>query len=191
MIGEPADVESRLMARARSAYELGRFRGALLQAVLLAVLTAMLGSWLVDARAWAWAPFTLVLWCAIHWLGGALLTGARYGLLAGGLTSLLPLSLLRPCCRLGGADMAATCTMPEMCVIAGALIAMPITSLAMRRCDARRHEAVLGVGLGVLALVAVKCSALFAGEALGLLGGMALGIVATAAIDHAPRWRAQ
>jgi len=188
---EHKPMDAALMARARLAYELGRLRAALLRAALLAAAAAAVGSWLVDTRAWLWAPFTFVVWTLLGWRGGALLTGATYGLAAGAVTCLLPLSLLRPCCRAGMVDMAATCTMPGMCVMAGALVAVPLAALVMRRCGTRPREAAAGMALGVLSIATVKCSALFLGEALGLLGGVALGIAATAVLDYVPRLRAR
>lgn len=184
------DLESAFMERTRRAYELGRLRAALPRGALLALCVAVFARWVVAGSAWAWTLLTFALWSALWWRGGALLTGARHGLAAGALTSLMPLSLLRPCCRAGAVDMAATCTMPEICILAGALVGVPLSALALRRAPARPFEAAAGVLLGVLCVAVVKCSALFAGEALGLLGGVALGITASAAIHGAPRLRA-
>lgn len=186
MTTKTSDLDTRFVARARVAYELGRLRGALLRGALLAVSVAAAGRWLVDGASWAWAPFTLALWSAIWWRGGPLLAGARYGLAAGGLTYLMPLSLLRPCCRAGVVDMAASCTMPEMCVMAGAVVSVPLSALVMRRCATQPLEGAFGMVLGVLCVAAVKCSALFVGEALGLLGGVALAIAVTTALNFAP-----
>ena len=186
MIPENSDLNPRFMARARLAYELGRMRGALLRGALLAVAVAAAGRWLIEGGGWVWAPFTFALWAGLWWRGGPVLTGARYGLAAGALTYLMPLSLLRPCCRAGMVDMSATCTMPAMCVLAGAVVGVPLSALVMRRCAARPVEAAVGMILGVLCVAAVKCSALFLGEALGLLGGVALGIATTAALNFGP-----
>lgn len=187
MTTEHSDLDPRFMARVRLAYELGRMRGALLRGALLALAVAAAGRWLIDGGSWVWAPFAFALWAALWWRGGPALIGARYGLAAGALTYLLPLSLLRPCCRTGLVDMSATCTMPEMCVLAGAVVGVPLSALVMRRCTARPVEAAVGMILGVLCVAAVKCSALFLGEALGLLGGVALGIATTAALHFGPR----
>ena len=43
----------------------------------------------------------------------------------------------------------------------------------------RSAQTAFGMMLGMLSLATVKCSALFVGESLGLLSGLALGIVAT------------
>lgn len=170
-----------LMKRARNAYELGRVRVGGQYAALLTLCVAGLGSWLVDARAFLWAPLTFVLWTVLWWRGGVLLRFGRYGLAAGAATFLLPLSLLRPCCR-PGMD-GPVCTMPEMCVLAGALVGLPLAVLALRKARDRPHEAALGMGLGVLSLATVKCGALFIGEALGLLAGLALGIAAASVVS--------
>lgn len=190
MTHQPHESESQLMARARRAYELGRLRGALLRALLVAVGVAAAARWLVDEFAWVWAPLTFALWAAIWWRGGEMLIGARYGVAAGAITYLMPLSLLRPCCRAGVVDMSATCTMPELCVLAGAAIGVPLATLVMRRCAAHPVAGATGMALGALSVAAAKCGALFAGEALGLLAGVALGITASAALNYAPRLRA-
>lgn len=178
-----ANHEPALMARARRAYELGRLRGALLRAALLALVSAAAGSVLVSSQAWAWAPLTFVLWTFAWWYGGGLLSSARYGLAAGAFTFLFPMSWLRPCCAAG--QSMATCTMPEMCVLAGALVSLPFLSLGMRKGGPRRLETAVGLALGVLSLATLKCSALFAGEALGLLAGLGLGLAAASAV-HTP-----
>jgi hypothetical protein len=174
--------EQMLLKRARAAYERGRMQHGLLRAALLALSVAALGSWLVDARAFWWAPVTFVIWAAVWWRGGVLLASAHYGLAAGAITFLLPLSLLRPCCR-PGMMQGPVCTMPEMCVLAGALVGLPLAAQVLRRSAGRPLEAALGMALGVISLATVKCSALFMGEALGLLGGLVLGIAAASAVN--------
>jgi hypothetical protein len=168
-----------LMRRARRAYELGRIKSGSLRAALLTMFVTGLGSLLVDAHAWAWAPLTFVLWTLLWWRGGVLLASAHFGLAAGAITFLLPMSLLRPCCR-PGMD-GPVCTMPEMCVLAGALVGLPIALLGLRAAHGRSQEAALGMGIGVISLATVKCSALFIGEAVGLLGGLTLAIAAASA----------
>jgi hypothetical protein len=174
-------VDHVLMKRARAAYELGRVKIGALRAAWLTLCVAGLGTFLIDARAGFWAPLTFALWTALWWRGGALLRSGYYGLAAGALTFLLPLSLLRPCCRAG--MEGPVCTMPEMCVLAGALVGLPLAVVGLRRARGRLLEAALGMGLGVISLATVKCHALFVGEALGLLGGLALGIAAASAVS--------
>jgi hypothetical protein len=164
------------MARARTAYELGRARGALLRGALLALSTALVGSTVISPRAVLWAPATFAIWAFVWWRGGVLLSAGYYGLLAGASTFLFPMSLLRPCCRPDAAGSMPVCTMPEMCVLAGALIGLPVAAWLLRRHALRPVEAASGMALGVLSLATLKCSALFLGEALGLLAGIALAI---------------
>jgi hypothetical protein len=175
------DIDDQLfMVRARRAYEWGRLRGGAWRAALLAAATALAGTSLVDRDAWLLAPCTFLLWLAAWWRGGALLKAAQYGLGAGLITVLLPVSLLRPCCRAVVNGTTPVCTMPEMCVFIGALLGLPLASLVLRHDHGRRLEAAAGMTMGVLSLAAVKCSVLFAGETLGLLAGLAIGFVAAA-----------
>jgi hypothetical protein len=180
------DKQEELRKRARAAYEWGRLKVGGLRAALLALLVAVLGARLVGAEAWRWAPLTFVVWTLLWWRGSVLLRSGRYGFAAGLITFLLPLSILRPCCRPG--MEGPVCTMPAMCVLAGALVGLPIASFVLRRAHRRPFEAALGMGLGVVSLVTLKCGALFIGEAVGLLGGLGLGIVAASAFNVlAPR----
>jgi hypothetical protein len=172
-----------LLRRARRAYELGRVKQALLRAGLLSAAVACLGTWLVDVRAWTFAPITFAIWAGVWWYGGVLLSSAHYGIAAGALTFLLPLSWLRPCCHPGAMMQGPVCTMPEMCVLAGALVGLPLAALVLRRSEGRTWEAALGMALGVLSLASVKCSLLFMGEALGLFAGLALGIATASAFE--------
>jgi hypothetical protein len=183
---ENDDVQTgELLARARRAYELGRLQAAAWAALLLATGGALLGTLLVGPRAAAWAPLMFVLWLVFGWRGGALLRGARYGLVAGALTFVLPLWLLRPCCRWGSGGMTTVCTMPEMCVVLGALVGLPLSAWVLSRREAHKLELSAGMWLGVVSVAAFKCSALFYGEALGLLGGLALGMLAASALGSA------
>lgn len=182
MMSESNQSALALLPRARRAYELGRVQAGLLRGSLLATSTALLGTLLVDRRAFFCAPLTLALWTLVYWRGGVLQAAARYGLLAGAITSLFPMSLLRPCCRPGLDGSLPTCTMPEMCVLAGALVGLPLAAWVLRKHAQRSLEAASGMALGVLSLATLKCSALFLGEALGLLGGIALAIGAATAL---------
>jgi hypothetical protein len=177
------------MRRARRAYELGRLRAALFAALCLSTALALLGTLLVGPRAAVWAPLTFVLWTWLAWRGGPLLRGARFGVAAGALTFVLPLSVLRPCCRWEGMSMAS-CTMPEMCVALGAIVGLPMSAWALSRRESRPVEVGIGMWLGVVSAASFKCSALFAGEALGLLGGVALGMLAAGAMGAVTRHRA-
>lgn len=177
-----------LKLRARRAYERGRLRAALFASLCLTTALALLGVMLVGPRAAVWAPLTFVLWTWLGWRGGPLLRGARYGVAAGALTFVLPLSVLRPCCRWSGMTMAS-CTMPEMCVALGAIVGLPMSAWALSRRESRPVEVGVGMWLGVVSAASFKCSALFAGEALGLLGGVALGMLAAGAMGAVNRQR--
>jgi hypothetical protein len=179
------DIDAALLRRARSAYELGRIKLGSLRAALLTLAVAGVGSWLFGSHAWRWAPLTFAAWTLSWWRGGVLLRSSHYGLAAGAIAFLLPMSVLRPCCRPG--MQGPVCTMPEMCVLAGMLVGLPLAVLGLRQAEERPYEAALGMALGVLSLVAMKCAALFVGEALGLLGGITLGIAAASAVTALTR----
>lgn len=171
-------------ARARRTYEAGRLRSAAWRAASVAAVVAAAGWAWIGPHTLAWVSLTFVLWLATWWWGGAPLRGARYGLTAGAVTFLLPLSLLRPCCRPGVA-MTPTgdcCTMPGMCVLIGSLVGLSLAWFVPRGRGARRAETAAGMALGVASIAAIKCSALFLGEALGLLGGLVAGITAVSAV---------
>ncbi len=74
------------------------------------------------------------------------------------------------------------CTMPEVCVALGALAALPFSMWALSAREPRRMQVALGMWLGAVSIATFKCSALFLGEALGLLAGVALGMAAASAI---------
>jgi hypothetical protein len=177
------EYEDELLKRARRAYELGRLKHALVRAALLSGAVACVGTWLVHAQAWTFTPITFAIWAGVWWYGGVLLSSAHYGLAAGAVTFLLPLSWLRPCCRPGAMMQGPVCTMPEMCVLAGALVGLPLAALVLKRSEGRTWEAALGMALGVVSLASVKCGLLFLGEALGLLAGLALGIATASAFE--------
>jgi hypothetical protein len=182
---DPDQVNQVLRSRVRRAYELGRLRAGLLHATYIAVGSGLLGSQWVGVTAWAWAPLTFVLWLGLWWRGGAFLVGAHYGLAAGVLTLALPLSLLRPCCGARDASLSSAafvCTMPELCVLAGTLVGLPLAFMLLRNRDWPRGALIFGMLLGTLSVAAVKCHLVFAGEALGLLLGVTLGIAAASAL---------
>ncbi|WP_437979197.1 hypothetical protein WMF11_25125 [Sorangium sp. So ce295] len=128
---------------------------------------------------------TLLVWAFVEWRGTWLLRGARCGLVAGLATLALPLSVLRPSCS---ADVAigsgACCTMPGLCVAAGALFGLSLALLVPRVPSEHRATTATGMVLGVSSLAALRCGALMFGEAAGLIGGLVAGVVA-ANIAHA------
>jgi hypothetical protein len=165
-----------LHRRARRAYEVGRARGALLRALAVAAVAALAAWIVVGPRALPWLPLTFAFAAFAEWRGGPLARGARRGLLAGLVTLMLPLSLLRPCC---GGDPSMTCTMPSVCAAAGAIFGLSLAVfLPSAPTFGGRLRGAAGMALGVGALAAMRCAALFYGEALGLVGGLAAGVTA-------------
>jgi hypothetical protein len=168
----------------RRAYELGRLRSGAWKAVLVTVVVAVLG---VITSGWAVllaVPVTVTAWLFAFWRGDAFLRGAVHGLLGGLVTSLLPMSILRPCCAAGAAKVVsgmACCTMPGACLGAGALVGLVLATVVPFGSAAWWRTAT-GVGVGVASVAVLKCTTLFAGEAFGLVGGLLAGVaIATAA----------
>lgn len=188
MDGEQRPDLAALQARARTAYECGRLRLWLARAAFVTALIGAAALLFVGPGGLAWLPVTFVIWTALGWRGGALLRGGRQGLIAGAFTFVLPMSLLRPCCLPGAPMSSDCCTMPGMCVLTGALLGLALAWFLPRGPGARRIETAAGMALSVSSVAALKCTALFAGEALGLLGGLIAGIAAAstlaALIDH-------
>ena len=167
---------------ARGAYERGRLRTALTRAALESGLVGTLGASLFGTSMLAWLPLTLAALAFAEWRGGFWMWGARRGVLGGLGAMLLPLSLLRPCCGMDGKAMGvACCVMPSACWAAGAAVGLGLSLLAPKAPEGRRTEATLGLLLGVLSVAVLRCSPLFAGEAVGLLGGMCVALVGAAA----------
>jgi hypothetical protein len=167
---------------ARRAYEWGRFETSARRAALLLLPIGALTWFLWGAHALVWLPLTLIAWTIAYWRGGAVLRGAWLGLLAGGATFVLPMSLLRPCCvgRVMEAG-ASCCTMPGMCLGSGAALGLVLATLVPVTRESWPKVAA-GMVLGAASVAALRCSSLFAGEALGLVGGLLVGLcVASAA----------
>ncbi len=172
------------LTRARRAFELGRLRSAAARALLVVALVALIGRFTSGSSSLALLPLTFALWVFVHWRGQALLAGAMYGLSGGVVTTLLPLSLLRPCCA-PGMDMsamsemgAACCTMPGACVGAGAVVGMLVAAVIPFGRSSWWKTA-LGIALGMASVVVLKCATLALGEMVGLVGGLLAGIVAS------------
>lgn len=73
--------------------------------------------------------------------------------------------------------------MPGMCVLGGAVIGLALATFMPR---SGRLECAAGMALGVLSLVWLKCSLLFWGETLGLVGGLLAGILAVTLAQTRP-----
>ncbi|HYP78355.1 MAG TPA: hypothetical protein VER12_20425 [Polyangiaceae bacterium] len=164
---------------ARRAYELGRFRVALVRALWVALPVAVWGVFTSGRAGLLVLPLTFTAWAFLHFRGDELLRGAWYGLLGGLATSVLPMSVLRPCCDMTAAAGANCCTMPGACLGAGALVGM-LLAAAVPFGRAAWWRTALGIALGMASIAVLKCATLFAGEAVGLAGGLAAGVAVMA-----------
>jgi hypothetical protein len=165
---------------ARRAYELGRLRFSAWRALLVASVVAVLGLATTGRDALLVLPITLLAWVFVFWRGRDLLRGAFYGLLGGMVTALLPLSILRPCCVAGVPPGKDCCTMPGACLAAGALVGMALAMLVPYGKGSWWRTA-CGVVLGMTSVAILKCATLFAGETVGLVGGLVAGLLASTA----------
>jgi hypothetical protein len=165
----------------RRQYELGRLRDAFVRATVVMLLTAVIGELTIGRAALVWVPFVFAVCVLTEWQGRWWTKGARRGFVAGFISLVLPLSILRPCCASNpsAALSAACCTMPSVCWVTGGALGLAL-SLALPRDDGGGHrwQAALGMLLGVTSITVMRCSALFVAEAAGLLGGLLAGVVA-------------
>jgi hypothetical protein len=175
-------VQSELMqateyAQVRRAYEWGRLRTSLRRALLVFAPVAVVACLVTGRTALAWLPVTLAAWVIAHWRGGALLRGAFFGLAGGAITYALPMSVLRPYCSpemmAAGGDC---CTNPGACLAAGGLVGLVLA--AFLPAGSARWQTSGGMALGVASVAILRCSTLFAGETVGLLGGLLAGVLA-------------
>jgi hypothetical protein len=174
----PGDVVATYRA-SRRAYERGRLTTAVRHALLVTAAVALVAGIVFGTRALVWLPVTFLAVVVAEWRGVFLMAGARRGILAGLGTLLLPLSVLRPCCGIDAKAMGATCcVMPSACWASGAVIGLGISLLLPKAPEGRRMEAAVGMMLGVTSVAVTRCSMLFLGEAVGLLGGIVAGIAA-------------
>jgi hypothetical protein len=166
--------------RARRAYELGRLRSSAWRALFISFAIASLGTVTTGLSSLAALPVTFAIWLFAYWRGDVFLRGALYGLAGGIVTSLLPMSILRPCCTPGMAPGADCCTMPGACLAAGAAVGVAL-AVVVPFAKKSWWRTALGVAFGMTSVAVLKCATLFAGEALGLLGGLIVGIAAASA----------
>jgi hypothetical protein len=165
------------MTRAKRAYELGRLWTSLRRALVIVAPVALVASLVTGPAAWPWLPVTLTLWLIAHWRGGPLLRGAFFGLAGGAITYVLPMTVLRPCCS--PTAMAAgmdCCTMPGACLAVGAVLGFALAAFVPT--GASRWRTAGGMALGVASVAILRCATLFAGEAIGLVGGLVVGVLA-------------
>lgn len=164
----------------RRQYELGRLATAARRAAMAATLVAAVATIMFGKGALVWLPVTLLAITFAEWRGVFLMKGARRGFLVGIASMLLPLSILRPCCALDAKAMGMSCcVMPSACWATGAVVGLAMALLLPKAPEGRRVQAAAGMILGVTSVAVLRCSMLFLGEAIGLLGGMAAGVIAT------------
>ncbi len=178
--------------RARRAYELARARAGAMRALALVVLVGATAFFSFGHADLAWLPITALAWTAIEWRGGALLRGGRIGAGVGLVALAVPVWAFRTCCRAGDAMMGGDCcNMTSACMAIGLLLGLSLAVFVVRAPREHRVENAIGMGLALLAVASVRCAELLAGEALGLLGGLAAGAVASsvlaAVVDRARR----
>jgi hypothetical protein len=162
-------------------YELGRIRMGLRHAVFITALVGLVAGLWLGGRALAWLPVSFAMVTFAEWRGLYLAAGARRGILAGLASMALPISALRHCYAVAGADLGASCcASPTACWAAGTIVGLAAALLIPKAPAGRRLEAALGLILGFTSVAVTRCSVLFLGEAVGLLGGMAAGLVAMA-----------
>jgi hypothetical protein len=170
------------VSSARRAYELGRLRVALSRAFVVTTVASIVAFALLGRGALVWAVVPLATLVVSEWRGGALARGAHRGLLAGVATLLVPMSALRPCCDANMIASGACCTMPSMCGVSGIVIGLALALVWPRENNSRDHLlAGAGVAGGALSIAAMRCSGLFAWEAIGLAIGLVAGIAASGA----------
>jgi hypothetical protein len=163
--------------KARRAYEWGRLRTSLRRAAMFVVPIAVVALLTTGPSALAWLPVTFVAWVIAHWRGGPLLRGSFFGLVGGAVTYALPMTVLRPCCSPGAMKTGLECcTMPGACLAAGALVGFALAAFVPA--GSSRWRTAGGMALGVASVAILRCATLFAGEAVGLVGGLAAGLLA-------------
>ncbi len=175
----------RVASRVRRAYELGMLRLGLTRGAAVACLVGLLSiAGLVSLHSIVWLLPIFAVWSFLGWRGALVWRGAVSGLGAGLLALALPLSLLRPCCA---SMMTATdCSMPQVCVGAGAVLGLVVVlTLPRLRTTGEWARASGGALLAVASIVATRCVSLFVGEVVGLAGGL---LASAVAVSMARAW---
>jgi hypothetical protein len=160
-------------------------RLAVVRAAVVTGLVALLAALGVTSLpSTAWLAVIFVVWVFVGWRGALLWRGALGGLAAGLGALVLPMSVLRPCCATMTAG--ASCSMPEVCVAAGAALGLVVAmTLPRLRTAGEWARAAAGGMVAVVSLVACRCADMVLGESLGLLGGL---LASAAALALARAW---
>jgi hypothetical protein len=179
-------LSSQTRREARTAYELGRLRRAVVRSVGLGLVLAILSLIVIGQSAVLWLPVFLLVWTALEWRGGPLLRGGRIGAIVGALLALMPVSVFMSCCRLG-CSMASgvCCNTARACGAIGALVGLFVTFLLARLPARERMIATGGAALGLVATSVPRCSGLMLGEGVGLLLGLLAGALAAGLVCRA------
>jgi hypothetical protein len=175
----------RVPSRARRAYELGMLRLGITRGAVVACLVGILSAaGIVSLESSWWLLPIFLVWSFLGWRGALVWRGALSGLGAGLVALALPLSLLRPCCA---SMMTATdCSMPQVCVGAGAILGLAVVLTLPRLSTTAEWARASGGALAAVAsIVATRCVSLFVGEALGLAGGL---LASAVAVSMARAW---
>ena len=168
---------------AKRAYELARVRTGAIRALALVVIAGIAAYVSLGPAGLAWLPLTAVVWTGIEWRGGSVLRGGRVGAGVGLMALAVPVWAFRTCCRAGDAMMGADCcNMTSACSAVGVLLGLTLAVFLVRVPHGQKRESALGMGLALLAVASVRCGGLLEGEALGLLGGLAAGALASSLV---------
>jgi hypothetical protein len=182
MITRSLPVDS-IRRRARAAYELARVKSGALRAALLVILAGTVTFVSSGHAGLAWLALTAAVWTAIEWRGGPLRRGGHVGAAVGLAALAIPLWAFRTCCRAGDAMMGTgCCNMTGACTMVGVALGLTLAVFLIRTPRAMRVEGGVGMGLALLAVASVRCANLVAGEALGLMGGLAAGAAASSLV---------
>lgn len=164
---------------ATRAYERGRLYAGARRAFVAVALVALASLLVTDEIAWLWLPLTAAVVCLGEWRGEWPMKAMRRGFALGLVTAFLPMTILRPCCSPEAmARGVSCCTTPSACWAAGAAVGILIALVLPRAPSGRRAETILAGAAGALSVAVVRCSTLVVGEAVGLLGGMAIAAIA-------------
>lgn len=183
------NAEARVLeARARRSYELGMLRlGVVRAAVVTCIVAVLAATGVARLPSPAWLALVFAVWSFLGWRGALVWRGALAGLGAGLAALALPLSLLRPCCQ--AMESATSCSMPQVCWAAGGVLGLAVTATLPRlRTPHEWARASAGALVAVASLVASRCTSLFVGETIGLLGGL---LASAAAVAAARAWLAR